>query len=399
MSDLRITNVRVRALDAKPLPGEPVRAPKKAAPGLSVPIAVFDDYRERSAQYWGPVGLVLVEVETDSGIVGYGTAGAGNAGTAAIIEHQFGPLVIGEDPFNVELIWSKMYRTSARYGRRGAAIAAISGIDIALWDIMGKALGVPVYELLGGAVRQDVQVYASKLYAPADLDELADEARGYLAEGYTMMKQRFGYGPQDGPAGVKGNVALVRTLRETVGDDVEISADAYMGWDLEYAILMERELRPYNLKWIEEPLMPHDVDGYERLTAVSQTPISHGEHCYTRWDFQELLDRRAGNILQPDVNRVGGITEARKIFAMGQAKGIPMIPHSNELHNLHFVFSQLNCPFTEYFPRAELDRNSMFWWLFDGNPEQQGGRLKLGREPGIGYRLNEAVAEVFTVEL
>lgn len=402
LSDIRITGIRVRALDVRPLDGAPLRETvrKEGAPTLGGPISAFDDVRERGRAYWGPVGLVLVEVETDAGITGIGTAGAGNIGTSALIEHQFGPLIVGEDPFNTELVWAKMYRTSLRYGRRGSAISAISAIDIALWDIMGKALGVPVYELLGGRSKEDVQVYASKLYATADLDELADEARGYVAEGFTMMKQRFGYGPEDGPKGVRGNVALVQKLRETVGEDIEIAADAYMGWDLEYSIMMERKLRPYGLKWIEEPLMPHDVTGYERLSAISQTPISHGEHCYTRYDFQELLDRKAGHILQPDVNRVGGITEARKIFAMGAARDIPMIPHSNEMHNLHLVISQLNCPFAEYFPDHQgVDRNSMFWNLFSGNPVQQNGRLSLGRTPGLGYSVNEDVAELFTVKL
>jgi L-alanine-DL-glutamate epimerase-like enolase superfamily enzyme len=156
---------------------------------------------------------------------------------------------------------------------------------------------------------------------------------------------------------------------------------------------MERLLRPFDLRWIEEPLMPHDVTGYERLCRVSQTPISHGEHCFTRWDFAELIERQAAHILQPDINRVGGITEARKIYAMAAARDLPVVPHSNELHNLHLVFSQLNTPFTEYFPDVELDGNTIFYEIFDGNPPVEDGRVRLEPRPGLGYTLKEDQVE------
>ena len=395
MSDIRITGVRVRAIAN----ARPAASTELASPWLCTPVSIFPDSRDRTGDYWGPVSLLVVEVETDAGITGVGTSGAGNAGSQGIIDHNLAPLVIGEDPFNVELLWSKMYRATSRFGRRGAPIAALSGIDIALYDIMGKALGVPVYELLGGRSRESVQAYASRLYALKDLDELADEARGYVTQGYRMMKQRFGFGPGDGVAGIKGNIALVRAVREAVGDDVELAADAYMGWDLEYAIKMERLLRPFDLRWIEEPLMPHDVTGYERLCRVTETPISHGEHCYTRWDFAELIERQAAHILQPDVNRVGGITEARKIYALAAARDLPVVPHSNELHNLHLVFSQMNTPFTEYFPDVQLDANTVFYEIFDGNPAVADGQVTLEPRPGLGYTLNEENVEKLAVRL
>ena len=356
---------------------------------------MFPDFRDRIPDYFGRHSLVIVEIETDTGIIGVGSCGTANAGIKAVIDQHFAPLVMGEDPFKVELLWSKMYRSSARFGRRGVALSAISGIDIALWDIMGKALGVPVYDLLGGRSKEQVQVYASRLYALKDLDQLADEARGYVKEGFTMLKQRFGFGPADGVKGMKGNIALIKAVREAVGDEIEVAADAYMGWDLEYAIKMERELRPYGLKWIEEALMPHDVDGYARLCATSQTQISHGEHSYTRWDFQEIIDKKAAHILQPDVNRVGGITEARKIWAMAAAKDLPVVPHGNDLHNLHLVFSQINTPFTEYFPNVWDGANTHFWDIYEGNPVQKNGNISLSTEPGLGYKLKEsAVAKI-----
>ena len=395
MSNHKVVRITVTNVNDEKIGGE---ALDPSVPWLCTPLTHFPDYRGRSKDYAGKVGFVIVEIETDSGIVGVGSCGTANSGIKRIIEDHFAPLVIGEDPFKVELIWSKLYRSSARFGRRGVAISAISGIDIALWDIMGKALNAPVYDLLGGKTKDEIQVYASRLYALKDLDALKDEARGYVKEGFTMLKQRFGFGPADGVKGIKGNIALIKAVREAVGDEIEVSADAYMGWDLEYAIKMERELRPYGLKWIEEALMPHDVNGYARLCSISQTPISHGEHSYTRWDFQEIIEKGAAHILQPDVNRVGGITEARKIWAMAAAKDLPVVPHGNDLHNLHLVFSQVNTPFTEYFPNVWDGGNTHFWDLYDGNPVVKNGKISMSDKPGIGYTLKHDVVDKLRVK-
>ncbi len=402
MSDLHVTGVRVRAFDARDLPDRP-RHPSvqtEDGPTLAGPTGALPDAREHAAEYGGPVGAVVIEIETDAGVTGMGTAGVPNAGTAAILQHHFAPILIGRDPFDIERVWETLYRSSLRFGGGGAVMAAIAAVDIALWDVVGKVLGVPVHQLLGGAVRPSVQVYASKLYATADLDQLADEARNYLGQGFRMMKQRFGYGPADGERGVRANVALIRTVREVVGDDVELAADAYMGWDLEYAIRMERELREFRLRWIEEPLLPWDIGGYVELRRRSRTAISHGEHSFTLADFRSILDAGAADFVQPDANRAGGITGMRRIFALGRAAGVPMVPHSNELHNLHLVFTHLDCPFAEYSPaEAALDRNSLFWALFRGNPLHENGRLLAPTAAGIGYELDEDVAERLEVRL
>ena len=395
MSKHKVVRITVTNVNDEKIGGE---ALDPTVPWLCTPLTHFSDYRKRPKDYAGKVGFVIVEIETDSGIIGVGSCGTANSGIKRIIEDHFAPLVIGEDPFKVELIWSKLYRSSARFGRRGVAISAISGIDIALWDIMGKALNAPVYDLLGGKTRDEIQVYASRMYALKDLDALKDEARGYVKEGFTMLKQRFGFGPADGVKGMKGNIALIKAVRDAVGDEVEVSADAYMGWDLEYAIKMERELRPYGLKWIEEALMPHDVNGYARLCSVSQTPISHGEHSYTRWDFQEIIEKGAAHILQPDVNRVGGITEARKIWAMAAAKDLPVVPHGNDLHNLHLVFSQVNTPYTEYFPNVSEGGYSHFWNLFEGNPIAKDGKIAISDKPGLGYTLDRNMLATLTLK-
>jgi L-alanine-DL-glutamate epimerase-like enolase superfamily enzyme len=239
------------------------------------------------------------------------------------------------------------------------------------------------------------------LYALEDLNDLAAEARHWKSLGFVRMKQRFGFGPKDGPGGMRRNADLVRTVREAVGDDVELAADAYMGWDVGYAIEMAKMLEEYRLSWIEEPLMPHDIGGYIELKRrCSRQRWSCGEHSYGKWDFKDLIDRRAVDILQMDVNRAGGITEAIKICAMAEAAGLPMIPHSNEAHNLHVIFSRAShvCPLVEYFPDVEPDTgNELFWKLFAGLPQAKDGMLTLGREPGLGIGLREEVVSKLTV--
>jgi L-alanine-DL-glutamate epimerase-like enolase superfamily enzyme len=302
---------------------------------------------------------------------------------------------MGQNPFDVELLWEKMFRSTLNYGRKGVVLEAISAVDIALWDIKGKATGQPIYNLLGGKTRDRIQVYASRLYAHEDLAVLSAQAAGFVRQGFTALKQRFGYGPADGVRGMRKNLALVKTVRETVGPDVELMADAYMGWDVPYAIRMIRMLEDagLNLKWVEEPVLPDDIEGYARIRRAVQTPISGGEHEFTRYGFRELIRKEAVDILQPDVNRVGGITEAQKIWAMAAAYDIPVIPHAGQLHNYHLVMAHLNSPMAEYFPPPSeggaLDDDTLFWELFKGEPGANEGFIELPQTPGLGLELNE----------
>ena len=379
------------------------RAPNTLRRNLVSNASLFDDFATKPGGWFGPVFNTVVEVETEDGVVGVGTAGAFGGGAKAIVELYLADLVLGRDVREHEALWQRMYRTLARFGRGAPTLTAISAVDIACWDAHGRAEGKSVVELLGGRAQSSVPVYVSRLYALEDLDELADEARGYLDLGFTRMKQRFGFGPRDGRAGLRGNVDLVRTVREAVGDEVELASDAYMGWDLAYALELAELLRPYRLSWIEEPLMPEQIERYAELRERAPWQRwSCGEHAYGKWEFKQLIDRRATDVLQPDVNRVGGITEARKICALAEAAGLPVVPHSNEAHNLAIVFSQHAhvCPVVEYFPNVEPDTgNELFWKLFDGNPEQEDGMLAYDTSrPGLGVTLNEGVARELLVE-
>jgi L-alanine-DL-glutamate epimerase-like enolase superfamily enzyme len=311
-----------------------------------------------------------------------------------IIQEQLRHIVIGQNPFDVEALWEKMFRSTINYGRKGVVLEAISAVDIALWDIMGKAAAQPVYNLLGGRTRERIRVYASRLYAHEDLQVLAAQAIAFREQGFTAMKQRFGFGPRDGIAGMRRNLELVQAVRQAVGPDIELMADAYMGWDVSYAIRMIRMLEDagVNLSWVEEPLIPDDIDGYAAVRRAVHTPISGGEHEFTRYGYRELLRKEAVDILQPDVNRVGGITEARKIWAMAAANNLPVIPHAGQSHNYHLVMAHLNSPMAEYFPGpaegVAIDDDTLFWELFAGEPKAEAGHVTLSGLPGLGLELH-----------
>ncbi len=344
------------------------------------------------------LGWMVVEVETDTGLVGIGNAALSPHVTKAVIEHHLAPMLIGENPLDIAYLWERMYRQTLPFGRKGSGMAAISAIDLALWDILGKHSNLPVFRLLGGPIKDRIPVYASRLYAQP-LDSLAAEAEAYRQQGFSMMKLRFGWGPKDGLEGIKRNLELVRTLRETVGDGVEIMADAYMGWTLDYARRMLPLLAPYNLRWLEEPLIADDIAGYAELRAMNIIPISGGEHEFTLRGFRDVVEQRAMDIIQFDINRVGGISQAQKIVALAEAFDISVIPHAGQMHNYHVVMANIACPMAEYFPKVPVEvGNELFWYIFDGEPVAEKGYVSLLEDrPGLGLTLKPDLASHFRI--
>lgn len=328
---------------------------------------------------------LVVEIETSAGVVGVGNAGLAADLVPPIVDTRLAPLVRGRPLAEIQETWQLMYRGTMAWGRKGLGMVAISAVDLALWDALGKTLGAPVVELLGGRRAEPIPVYASRLYGSDDLDALAEEARGYVEQGFTILKQRFLWGPPEGTAGMQANVELVRTVREAVGDDVTVMADAYMGWNLEYAREMVRLLEPFGLRWLEEPLIPDDLEGYAALTRESPIPIAHGEHEFTLAGFAEIVRQGAADILQFDTNRVGGITQAVKICSLAEAFGLVVVPHAGQVHNYHVVASQPACPMAEYFPPRAIEvGNELPHWLFDGEPLAENGVVRLNERPGLG---------------
>ena len=331
---------------------------------------------------------LVVEVELSSGEVGLGNAGLAPRLAAEFADAYLRPQVVGAAAESLEATWQHMYRSTVQIGRRGLGMAAISAVDIAMWDAWAKHLGVPVHALLGGRKQRSFPVYASRLYACDDLDVLAAEARSYVDMGFTAVKQRFAFGPADGVVGMRRNEALVAAVRDAVGPDVEVMADAFMGWDLDYALRMVRRLERYDLRWVEEPLLPDEIGGYSALRARSPIPIAAGEHEQTLAGFQQLISAGAVDVIQFDTNRVGGLTPARKICALAEAAGIPVVPHAGQMHNYHLVATQPACPMAEYFPPGPVDvGNELPHRLFAGEPQAVGGRIELPDTPGLGLTL------------
>jgi L-alanine-DL-glutamate epimerase-like enolase superfamily enzyme len=284
------------------------------------------------------------------------------------------------------------------FGRKGVALVGISALDIAIWDVLGKATNQPVFKLLGGRTRPKVPVYASRLYSQP-LDQLADEARRYKEDGYRAMKMRFGWGPVDGAAGMERNLDLVRTIRDVIGYEIDLMTEAYMGWTLEYARRMVPLLEPYRVRWLEEPVIPDDIHGYAALKALGRIPIAGGEHEYTIYGFRQLLEAQAVDYIQFDTNRVGGITQARKIAALAESFSIPVIPHAGQMHNFHIVMASFNSPMAEYFPPVDVEiGNELFWYIFEGEPKAKDGFIDLCDTcPGLGLTIKEDALKQFEV--
>jgi L-rhamnonate dehydratase len=307
-------------------------------------------FREASMGNFAFHGWVLVEIFTDAGLVGLGNAALSPLVTKACIDNYLKPILLGSDPWDTEYLWQQMYRRTMAFGRKGVAMTAISAVDIALWDLLA-------------------------------------------------MKLRFGWGPVDGAEGMQHNIELVRTVREVVGNSIDVMADAYMGWTLDYAKRMLPLLEPFNLRWLEEPVIPDDTRGYRELKAYGRVPIAGGEHEFTIFGFRDLLEANALDYIQFDTNRVGGISQARKISAMAEAYQIPVIPHAGQMHNYHVVMASLNSPMAEFFPKVDVEvGNELFWYIFDGEPVPVDGYIDLDENtPGLGLTVNEESLKRFKI--
>jgi L-rhamnonate dehydratase len=395
----RIAEVLVDTVAARRAPG-----PKGIGRPLVTPLSGLEQseglLRGESTAGLPPASTwaVVVRVRDQDGRVGVGTAGIGHPAAAAVVKELRG-LVLGREPTDVELLWETLYRSTLNVGRRGVVLQAISAIDIAVWDLLGQQLGQPLYNVLGGRVRESIPAYASWLYATEDLEALAAEARGWAEQGFCAVKQRLAYGPADGSAGIRKNVQLVRTVVEAVGPDVDVMADVYMGWDTPYAIRCLRAIEDagLRLRWLEEPLIPDDIPGMARLRQAVSTPIAAGEHEATRYGFRDLVAAQAVDILQPDVNRLGGITEARRIWALGETFGLEVVPHVGAAHNLHLSIASLATPLCEFLPPPagddDPDEDQLFWRLFPDEPRPINGAISPTGKPGLGITLDTSLLD------
>jgi len=272
---------------------------------------------------WVPKRTALiVEVTTSDGITGWGEC-YGPARINKTVVEAMGDLIQGEDAGATEAIWEKLYNAFRDHGQKGFAIQALSGIDVALWDIRGKAAGKPVHRLMGGPVRSEVPAYATGLYRRPEGDStayLAEEAAGYAAEGFRAMKLKVGYG-------IGVDIANARAVRAAIGPEAALMIDANHAYDAVAAIQLGRALADLEIGWFEEPVPPEDLAGYQEVRRNQAIPVAGGECEFTRLGFRELFTRRCVDIAQPDTCAAGGLSECKKIADMANAFGIRYVPH------------------------------------------------------------------------
>jgi len=381
---LKITDVRVHMLQSP----------------LAQPFAFSQGWVDRRS-------ATLVEVSTDAGITGWGEAFAQGLEppqvAAAAIEHALRPLVVGADPLEVEVLWHRMYHQTRDYGRKGAVVAAISAIDIALWDIAGKHYGQPVHRLLGGAFRRSVQPYATGFYrirGQGEAARLAEEALAHFEAGFRLMKVKLGYGVDD-------DIAVIRAVARAVeGRGVTLMVDTNHAYGRAEALRLGHVLDEMDMRWYEEPVAPEDVDGYCELRAKLRTPIAGGENEHTLYGFRELLGRHAVDVAQPDIGSCGGITGARHIVALAQAHGIEVNPHVWGSAVAQAASLQLIAalPVTHHSvfarePVLEYDRSSHpFRRDLVAEPiDLRDGRVQIPQGPGLGIELRADTLQRFRI--
>jgi L-rhamnonate dehydratase len=344
----------------------------------------YPEYRESRRSFGTNVlGTLVVEIEAADGTIGFAVTTGGEP-AAFIVERHLARFLEGRDPSTVEKIWDQMYFATQFYGRKGLVVNAISGVDLALWDLLGKLRGEPVYQLLGGAVRDELIFYAT-----GSRPDLAKQL------GFIGGKLPLHHGPAEGEEGLKRNLDALGEMRSRVGEDFWLMLDCWMSLDLPYSIRLAHGARQHGLKWIEEALSPDDYWGYAQLKRAVPPGmlVTTGEHEATRWGFRLLLEMDCCDIIQPDVGWCGGITELQKIAALADSRGVLVIPHGSSVYSYHFVVTRHNSPFAEFLMMApEADRVvPMFHPQLLGEPVPVNGRLKLSDKPGFGVELNRAL--------
>ena len=346
---------------------------------------------------------LIIIVETDEGITGYGEVDTspyvGKAVVDAYMSHGtcYGlrEVVTGTDPFDYEQTWNDMYDKTYYYGRTGPAMHVMSGIDMALWDIMGKATGKPVHKLLGGSYTGKVRAYASALM-PENADEVKRMVENYVSQGYTAIK--FGWGPLG--YDVHFDINLIKAARKAAGDNVEIMIDIGKRYRLKPAMYVAKALEQLNIYWLEEPLPAEDYAGYKRLTESTTMRIATGEEESGRLAFARLINETHIDVVQPDVSRCGGLTEAKKIATLAADKNILCVPHAFKTGVLVAATIQLiaaipHAPFLEFSVTESAIRKQLL-----ANPfVQKDGFVDVPQLPGLGIELNPEVIRKYGVNM
>lgn len=347
---------------------------------IATPMSKYPEYQKTRESFGiGVLGTAIVEVEADDGTVGFAVT-TGGVPAAYLIEHHFKRFIVGQPVHAREIMFDQMYNASLFYGRKGLTINAISAVDLAVWDLEGRLRAEPVWAMIGGKVREK-----QPMYATTPRPDMAQEM------GFVAGKLPLPYGPAHHEEGLVKNVELASRMRQACGDDFPLAYDCWMALTPMYALKLIDALRDCNFRWIEECLPPDDYDGYRQLVERRSHPIwiTTGEHEYTRWGFANLL-KTGVDIIQPDVNWCGGLTELLKIAAMASAEHKLVVPHGSSVYSYHFAIASHVTPFAEFLMMApQADRIvPMFDPLFANEPVPENGLMDVPDRPGFGVELN-----------
>ena len=320
------------------------------------------------------VGCVLLTLRTAEGVEGESFAFTLNGARIAAFDEMargLGDLLIGRDPHETEGIWHDLWVEINPSGHKGVTVAALSALDVACWDAVGRAAGLPLHKLWG-ACRNSVDTYASSgLWLSTSVDDLAAEAEAFVAKGFRAVKLRIG------SVKVADDVARVRAVREAVGPDVGLLVDANQAFAPKHAIALARRLEPFGLVWLEEPVVTHDLAGSSEVRTATEIPIATGETEYTRYGMRDLLQARAADVLMPDLQRIGGYTEMRKASAGAAMFDVPVSTHFFTEHSLAFAGATQNC--------SSVEHIDWFGSLFNEDMELVDGQLRIPDRPGTGF--------------
>lgn len=337
----------------------------------------------------GGRGELFVHIHTDEGVEGLGI-GQSSPGVREVVEAGLRDLLVGQDPFDIERLWNDMFWQVRGYGRKGIAFCAISAVDIGLWDLKAKALGLPLYKLLG-AYTDSVPIYGSGGWTNFDQDGLVAEMTGYVAQGIPRVKMKVG---KDFGKSEREDIQRLAAVRKAVGDDVAIYVDANNGYYPKQAIYMAKEFEHFQVGWFEEPVLADDIQGLAEIRRAIDIPVATGEHEYTKYGFKELIAAGGADIVQPDVGRVGGVTEWMKVAHMAHGFNLPVAPHAVQLVHLHLACATPNLKVVEYM-NTGLERDRVWYTEF---PEQKDGMWSPYHDkPGLGLELDPYAVEKWAV--
>ena len=332
---------------------------------------------------------LFVHIHTDEGVEGLGI-GQASPGVRQVVETGLKDLLIDQDPFDIEKLWSDMFWRVRGYGRKGVAFCALSAVDIGLWDLKAKALGLPLYKLLG-PFTDSVPIYGSGGWTNLTEAELTEEMVGYVEQGIKRVKMKVG---KDFGKSEREDIERVAAVRKAVGNDVALYIDANNGYYPKQAVYMAKEFEQHQVGWFEEPVLADDVQGLAEVRRAIDIPVASGEHEYTKYGFRELISRGGVDIVQPDVGRVGGVTEWTKVAHMAQAFNLPVAPHAVQLVHLHLACATPNLKAVEYM-NTLLEGDRVWYTEF---PQQRDGMWSPFRDrPGLGLELDPYAVERWSV--